>query len=94
MCLCLSTHRRPGRASLPHLPQGQQRKIAELEQRVASLAAALEAADMARRAAEERCRQLGGEVESSAAVFRLHYDELLRKDREIGDLQVRAAADL
>lgn len=54
---------------------------------MASLAARLEAAEAARAAAEERCRQLGGEVESSASVFKLHYEELLRKDQEINDLQ-------
>lgn len=34
------------------------------------------------------CRQLSSEVEGSASVFKLHYEELLRKDKEIGDLQV------
>lgn len=67
--------------------QGQQRKIAELEAQLTTVVTQLEASERARAAAEERVRQLGGEVESSASVFRLHYEELLRKDREIQDLQ-------
>lgn len=30
-------------------------------------------------------------MEGSASVFKLHYEELLRKDKEISDLQVGAA---
>ena len=37
-----------------------------------------------------RRRQLSSEVEGSASVFKLHYEELMRKDREISDLQVGA----
>ena len=70
--------------------QGQQRRIAELEARLAEVLARLQAAEARAAAAEERVAALGGEVESSASVFRLHYDELLRKDREIQELQVGA----
>ncbi|KAI7840131.1 hypothetical protein COHA_006170 [Chlorella ohadii] len=78
--------------ALPHAQftaalQGQQRKIAELEQQVQALVVKLEASERARAEAEERCRQLGSEVEGSASVFKLHYEELMRKDREISDLQ-------
>lgn len=31
--------------------------------------------------------ELSGEVEASASVFKLHWEELMRKDREISDLQ-------
>lgn len=55
------------------LPQGQQRRIRELEAQVAGLAARLEEAEGGRAAAEEHNRALGGEVESSASVFKLHY---------------------
>lgn len=38
-------------------------------------------------------RELSSEVEGSASVFKLHYEELLRKDKEISDLQVGAARE-
>lgn len=76
----------------PQQRQGQQRKIRELEQQLAAVVGRLEESERARTAAEERVRQLGGEVESSASVFKLHYEELLRKDREIEDLQAVIAA--
>ncbi|KAL4422511.1 hypothetical protein ABPG75_008708 [Micractinium tetrahymenae] len=67
--------------------QGQQRKIAELEAQLAAVVARLEDSERARRAAEARVVELSGEVENHGSVFRLHYEELLRKDREISDLQ-------
>ena len=74
------------------LPQGQQRRIAELEQQLTAVVARLEESEQARRAADERARQLSAELEGNASVFALHYEELLRRDREVQDLQAVISA--
>jgi hypothetical protein len=74
------------------LLQGQQRRIAELEQQLTAVVARLEEIEQARRAAEERTRQLSAELEGNASVFALHYEELLRRDREVQDLQAVISA--
>jgi len=47
--------------------QGQQRKIAELEAQLAAVVARLEESERARRAAEERVRELSSEVGAGEA---------------------------
>ena len=56
------------------------------------MVARLEESEQARRAADERARQLSAELEGNASVFALHYEELLRRDREVQDLQAVISA--
>lgn len=51
------------------------------------MVARLEASEAARQTAEARVAELSSEVENHGSVFKLHYEELLRKDQEIHDLQ-------
>lgn len=75
-----------------HAMQGQQRKIQELEQQLRVVVARLEESERGRRAAEERARQLSAELENNASVFKLHYEELLRREQEVHDLQAVISA--
>ncbi len=72
--------------------QGQQRKIQDLEKQLRVLAARLEDSERLRRVAEDRAAHLAGELESNASVFKLHYEELLRRDQEVNDLQAVISA--
>lgn len=72
--------------------QGQQRKIQELEQQLRVVVARLEDSERSRRASEEKALHLAAELENNASVFKLHYEELLRRDQEVHDLQAVISA--
>ena len=67
--------------------QEQQRHILDLEHQLQS---ALHSAAQQRangQASRKRATELQEELENNAAVFKLHYDELLAKDAEIAKLK-------
>lgn len=67
--------------------QEQQRQIRDLEHQLQS---ALHNAAQHRangQASKKRAAELQEELENNAAVFKLHYDELLAKDAEIAKLK-------
>ncbi|GAB4815306.1 hypothetical protein N2152v2_002352 [Parachlorella kessleri] len=72
--------------------QVQHQRVNELEKRLADLRARLAASEQGRAAAEDRVKELGEELENNARVFKLHFEELLRKDREIAELQAMVSS--
>lgn len=67
--------------------QSQQAKIQELENEVRLKVAKLDESNRLRAALEQRVSDLLYELDNNKNVFALHYEELLKKDAEIDQLQ-------
>lgn len=72
--------------------QVQHHKIGDLERRLADLQSKLCESERGKVEAEDRVKELNEELESNARVFQLHYDELMRKEKEISELQAVVTA--
>lgn len=58
-----------------------------MERALGEMRARLEASEAGRREAEGRAKQLASDLEDSTRVFRLHYDAIIEKDKEIEGLR-------
>lgn len=58
-----------------------------MERALGEMRARLEASEAGRREAEARAKQLASDLEDSTRVFRLHYDAIIEKDKEIEGLR-------
>ncbi|CAL8463969.1 g3504 [Coccomyxa elongata] len=67
--------------------EAQQRRIGELEQQLQAARRRISEQDATTQAARKRAVELQEELENNAAVFKLHYDELLAKDAELAKLR-------
>eukprot|EP00884_Botryococcus_braunii_P000728 jgi/Botrbrau1/10656/Bobra.53_2s0014.1 len=63
--------------------QVQQRRLAEAKTEMEEVRTALRSSEAARLAAEAKVAELQEELENNAVVFKMHYNELLKKDEEI-----------
>ena len=70
-----------------HCLQEQQRQILNLEHQLQSALHSAAQQKAAGQASRKRAAELQEELENNAAVFKLHYDELLAKDAEIAKLK-------
>ena len=67
--------------------QEQQRQILNLEHQLQNALHSAAQQKAAGQASRKRAVELQEELENNAAVFKLHYDELLAKDAEIAKLK-------
>jgi len=67
--------------------QEQQRQILNLEHQLQTALHNAAQQKAAGQASKKRAAELQEELENNAAVFKLHYDELLAKDAEIAKLK-------